>query len=153
MTETAWPPAGQEQRPWRQSVRGGTRADRTLTEVTVTIPPLIGSLTVPMSAARAAAVEAATREIAALDAERGDVLGPLGVLLLRSESVASSKIERVEALGRGAQRVGWKPGADMGAIWRGFTSLGDRESRRAFLATTRAVMSITMARLPIGRPS
>jgi len=50
-----------------------------------------------MSAAQAAAVEAATREIAALDAERGDVLGPLGVLLLRSESVASSKIERVEA--------------------------------------------------------
>ncbi len=49
-------------------------------------------------------------------------------------------LERVEALGRGAQKVGWKPGADIGAIWRGFTSLGDRESRRAFLATTRAVI-------------
>ena len=36
--------------------------------------------------------------------------------------------------------MGWKPGADVGAIWRGFTSLGDRESRRAFLATTRAVI-------------
>ncbi|GAA1936547.1 alpha/beta fold hydrolase [Nocardioides hwasunensis] len=47
---------------------------------------------------------------------------------------------RVEALGRGAQRVGWKPGADIGATWRGFTSLGDRASRRAFLATTRAVI-------------
>ena len=46
----------------------------------------------------------------------------------------------MEALGRGAQRVGWKPGADIGAIWRGFTSLGDQESRRAFLATTRAVI-------------
>ncbi|MCP3422817.1 alpha/beta fold hydrolase [Nocardioides pinisoli] len=51
-------------------------------------------------------------------------------------------LERVEALGRGAQKVGWRPGADIGAIWRGFTSLADRESRRAFLATTRAVIDI-----------
>ena len=55
--------------------------------------------------------------------------------------VASAPVlDKVEALGRGAQKVGWKPGADIGAIWRGFTSLGDRESRRAFLATTRAVI-------------
>jgi pimeloyl-ACP methyl ester carboxylesterase len=51
-------------------------------------------------------------------------------------------LSRVEALGRGASKVGWRPGADIGAIWRGFTSLGDRESRRAFLATTRAVIDI-----------
>ncbi|CUR56795.1 Alpha/beta hydrolase fold protein [metagenome] len=57
--------------------------------------------------------------------------------------VASAPVlQRVEALGRGAQKVGWKPGADIGAIWRGFTSLGDRDSRRAFLATTRAVIDI-----------
>jgi len=48
----------------------------------------------------------------------------------------------VEALGRGASKVGWRPGADLSAIWRGFTSLGDGESRRAFLATTRAVIDI-----------
>ena len=55
--------------------------------------------------------------------------------------IASAPVlQRAEALGRGAQKVGWKPGADIGAIWRGFTSLGDRESRRAFLATTRAVI-------------
>lgn len=55
--------------------------------------------------------------------------------------VASAPVlEKVEALGRGARKVGWKPGADLGAIWRGFTSLGDSESRRAFLATTRAVI-------------
>ena len=57
--------------------------------------------------------------------------------------IASAPVlQRVEALGRGAQKVGWKPGADIGAIWRGFTSLGDRESRRAFLATTRAVIDV-----------
>ena len=40
--------------------------------------------------------------------------------------IASAPVlQRVEALGRGAQKVGWKPGADIGAIWRGFTSLGD----------------------------
>lgn len=49
-------------------------------------------------------------------------------------------LSRVEALGRGARRVGWRPGADLTAIWHGFTSLGDRESRKAFLATTRAVI-------------
>ena len=46
----------------------------------------------------------------------------------------------VEALGRAAWKVGWRPGADLGAVWEGFRSLGDRESRRAFLATTRAVI-------------
>lgn len=57
--------------------------------------------------------------------------------------IASAPVlERVEALGRGVQKVGWRPGADIGAIWHGFTSLGDRESRRAFLATTRAVIDI-----------
>ena len=57
--------------------------------------------------------------------------------------VASRRVlGKVEALGRGASRTGWKPGADLGAIWHGFSSLGDRESRHAFLATTRAVIDI-----------
>jgi pimeloyl-ACP methyl ester carboxylesterase len=47
---------------------------------------------------------------------------------------------KVESAGRAASRVGWKPGNDLTAIWQGFSSLGDRESRRAFLATTRAVI-------------
>ena len=57
--------------------------------------------------------------------------------------VASAPIlSGVEALGRGASKLGWRPGADVGAIWRGFSSLGDHESRAAFLATTRAVIDI-----------
>jgi pimeloyl-ACP methyl ester carboxylesterase len=55
-------------------------------------------------------------------------------------------LSRVEALGRGASKIGsklgWRPGADIGAIWRGFSSLADRESRHAFLTTTRAVIDI-----------
>lgn len=49
---------------------------------------------------------------------------------------------RLTSLGRLAGRIGWKPGADVAATWRGFTSLADRESRRAFLATTRAVVDV-----------
>jgi len=47
---------------------------------------------------------------------------------------------RAETAGRVMSRAGWKPGSDIAAIWQGFTSLGDGESRRAFLATTRAVI-------------
>jgi pimeloyl-ACP methyl ester carboxylesterase len=55
--------------------------------------------------------------------------------------VASAPVlSHVETLSRGASKFGWRPGADISAIWEGFTSLADRESRRAFLATTRSVI-------------
>ena len=41
---TAWPPHGSETLTWRQQVRGGTRADRMLTSVEASIPPLIAEL-------------------------------------------------------------------------------------------------------------
>jgi pimeloyl-ACP methyl ester carboxylesterase len=47
---------------------------------------------------------------------------------------------RAESAGRAMARVGWRPGSDITAIWDGFTSLADGETRRAFLATTRAVI-------------
>ena len=92
-----WPTAVHAARPWRQTVRGGTRADRTFSEVVVTLPPLVADRDVPLTASQAADVEEATREITALDNSSGEVLHALGVLLLRTESVASSKIEQVEA--------------------------------------------------------
>lgn len=92
-----WPAADYEARPWRQTVRGGTRADRMLAEVVVTLPPMLGGRSVPLTAGQAAEMEAATREIIALDASSASVLHALSGLLLRTESVASSKIERVEA--------------------------------------------------------
>lgn len=92
-----WPSAIHRRRPWRQSVRGGTKADRTFSEVVVTLPPKLAEREVPLTARQAADVEEATREIAALDSSSGQVLRALAGLLLRTESVASSKIERVEA--------------------------------------------------------
>lgn len=49
-------------------------------------------------------------------------------------------VSRAEAAGRVMSKMGWKPGSDITAIWQGFTSLGNGDSRRAFLATTRAVI-------------
>jgi pimeloyl-ACP methyl ester carboxylesterase len=47
---------------------------------------------------------------------------------------------RAEAVGRTVAGMGWRPSADVNEAWRGFTSLADADSRRAFLATTRAVI-------------
>jgi Fic family protein len=93
----AWPAHGREVRPWQQTVRGGTREDRMLSEVTVWLPPAIAERELMVPSALAAEVEESLREIAALDASHGAHLGALGTLLLRTESVASSKIEQVEA--------------------------------------------------------
>lgn len=65
-----------------------------------------------------------------------------GAAQVLSVLASAPVLTRVEALGRGASRIGWRPGADIDAIWRSFSSLGDGESRRAFLATTRAVIDI-----------
>ena len=55
--------------------------------------------------------------------------------------VASSWVrQRAEAVGRNLSRVGVRPRPDVTEAWRGFASLGDRESRRAFFASARAVI-------------
>jgi pimeloyl-ACP methyl ester carboxylesterase len=48
--------------------------------------------------------------------------------------------DRAELVGRLLHKVGWRPSSDVTAAWQGFTSLSDAEGRRAFLATTRAVV-------------
>ena len=47
---------------------------------------------------------------------------------------------RLEGLGSALGRLGLRPPADVREAWHGFTSLSDADSRRAFLATTRAVI-------------
>jgi len=68
-----------------------------LREVTVSLPPRIADRTISVDSPLAANLESAMREIAALDGVHGADLDALGVLLLRTESVASSKIEAIEA--------------------------------------------------------
>jgi pimeloyl-ACP methyl ester carboxylesterase len=48
--------------------------------------------------------------------------------------------DRAEAVGRVLARVGYRPSSDVAEAWSGFTSLGDADARRAFLATTRSVI-------------
>jgi pimeloyl-ACP methyl ester carboxylesterase len=48
--------------------------------------------------------------------------------------------ERIASAGRLLGSVGLRPGSDLTEVWQGFTSLGDADTRRAFLATTRAVI-------------
>jgi pimeloyl-ACP methyl ester carboxylesterase len=55
--------------------------------------------------------------------------------------IASSWVRgRVETVGRMFGRIGWRASPDVAEAWNGFTSLGDADSRRAFLATTRSVI-------------
>lgn len=93
----AWPGHSTEQRPWVQTQRGGTREDRTLRSVTVSLPPYIAKIDAHIDADIAVQLEAAMSEISRLDNTHGTHLAALSTLLLRTESVASSKIERVEA--------------------------------------------------------
>jgi hypothetical protein len=90
-----WPPHDREKRRWAQSQRGGTREDRTLRSITVSLPPRIADRDIVMESELAADVEAAMGEISRLDSEHGADLAALSTLLLRTESVASSKIEQV----------------------------------------------------------
>ena len=92
-----WPSHESRTVPWRQSFRSGTQADRTLREVVTSIPPAIAREEVRLSGPVAAMGESALKAIVTLDRERGAELGALGAVLLRSESIASSRIERIDA--------------------------------------------------------
>jgi Fic family protein len=68
-----------------------------LRKITASIPPMIADQDLTLNSELVANIESAMREISQLDATHGAALEALGVLLLRTESVASSKIEAVEA--------------------------------------------------------
>lgn len=92
---SAWPPIGFERLPWRASGRASSRADRLFRAYDAAIPPRIADLTPHLGPVAVTALSAATAAIATLDARAELDVGPLWAQLLRSESVASSKIERI----------------------------------------------------------
>lgn len=97
ITPVPIPPAQTEIRPWRQEFRGGTIDDRKFAEVAASIPAGIGTIDLHLPTELSTLSETAIRAISRLDAEYGRTLIPLSYLLLRSESIASSKIEAEEA--------------------------------------------------------
>lgn len=92
-----WPAHGRDVVPWSQTQRRGTKEDRTLTSIEVRLPPMIAHRDVDMTSDLVTAMSDATRAITILDTAHGSGLHTLGSMLLRTESVASSKIEHVEA--------------------------------------------------------
>lgn len=92
-----WPTHQREGRPWVPRQRQGSRADRMLAHVDVSIPPRIADLDYETSGSVARAHDEALIAVARLEAGFGDHLAPLADFLLRSESVASSKIEHIDA--------------------------------------------------------
>lgn len=92
-----WPAHAARTVSWRQAGRHGTRADRMLREITVSLPPTIAGLAYTPSQPIAMALAEAARAVIAVDADPRGHIGALGALLLRTESVSSSKIERIDA--------------------------------------------------------
>lgn len=92
-----WPPHVSEVRPWQQRVAQGPREARRLREVTVSLPPKIRDLTFDADRSLAAMANASAGDLSNLDLVHGRTLAALNHMLLRTEAVASSKIENLEA--------------------------------------------------------
>ena len=91
------PAVTREKQAWTQTQRGGSRADRMTTEIVVSIPQFIATLDISIPAGLLESLESASRAVTALDLAHGSDLAALSSLLMRTETVASSKIEHIEA--------------------------------------------------------
>ena len=91
------PPAKREKRPWVQHQRAGNRADRTTREIVVTIPQFISTLNFEIPAEIYQRLESASRVFTELDMSYGSDVATLSLLLMRTETIASSKIEDIQA--------------------------------------------------------
>lgn len=91
------PVVGQEIRPWSQTSRQGNRADRTLTEIAVCVPGTIAGLSFLVPPEVLGQFSLAERKVLELDITFGQSLAALSSLLVRTESLGSSRIEHIEA--------------------------------------------------------
>lgn len=76
---------------WRSE--GGPREDRQFTSFEAYLPQKIASMELSVPATLISESENALDEISRLDAEYGAHLAPLSGMMLRTEAIASSKIE------------------------------------------------------------
>jgi Fic family protein len=82
---------------WQQSQRAGTKEDRMTREVTVSLPPLLAQITLTVPDGMTEELRQAHNAVVETDARYGHALTALNTFLIRTEGVASSKIEHVEA--------------------------------------------------------
>lgn len=99
-SDAPWPVHEVETLPWQQQVRGGTREDRMLSSVDATIPPLIADRDYAPSLNEMLASESALVAVAQADTDAEGHSAALSRFMVRSESAASSKIERINASAR-----------------------------------------------------
>lgn len=92
-----WPTCTYQKVPWQQQVRAGSKSDRMLRSISVCIPAEIATQNFSLDSRLAAQSESAVSAITQLDNYYGDALQSLNQLLIRVESVASSKIENIHA--------------------------------------------------------
>ena len=102
MSETSlrWPAHGVESLPWQQKMRGCTREDRMMRSVDATIPPFIAARDYSPSLEEMIASERALLAVAQSDTDAEGHSAALSRFMIRSESAASSKIERINATAR-----------------------------------------------------
>ncbi len=92
-----WAPCAYKKVPWRQQVRAGSKEDRMVRSITVCIPAKIANRKFNLDSGLISRSESAITAISHLDALHGETLKSLNRLLIRVESVASSKIENIHA--------------------------------------------------------
>lgn len=94
---TFWPAHITEPRPYRQVNRGGSKLDRTLTEIQVSLPPKIGEKPYLASPKLVSPLETAVADLREVDTGSAESLNTMASFLVRTDSIASSKIESIEA--------------------------------------------------------
>lgn len=92
-----FPVHGSSRVPWSQKQRGGTREDRMFRSVETAVPPFLKSLNYLPAMDTLLLTEQAVLSVAQADRDAEGHSAALSRFMVRSESVASSRIERIRA--------------------------------------------------------
>jgi len=153
--ELAWPPVTYETLPWQSKFAPGTASRTQIRKhqgpYRAAVTPPIAGAQLQLPAHLASALDDATNEIARFDVELGAEIAPFAVVLLRSESAASSQIENLTASARAIAEAELDSStggnaAKVVANSRAMTAaihLADRLDADAILQMHRALMSQT----------
>ena len=120
---TQWPAVAYESLTWASWYAQGSASRNEIRKhqgpYDAAVPAVIAGLAVPMRGELLAAVDEASAEIARFDEQMGAEIAPFAYLLLRSESAASSHIEKLTASARAiaeAEISGAKPGSNAAQV-------------------------------------